>query len=259
MVELGFLCLNHIKEAQAKESLENFNYRNINLKGIIYEPRTCVRLVTREEQTTKYNKQLETLRISAEKEREKLEKKRQEIISLQANQNIPNDKKVEMLENRKQEAESSSLRLQSLASRIYDYEDLIETSEDYIEANDFFKHLRNSISHGFYSVNYAPGLKEKDLGKVIFHFEDWDISKEDRSNRKKVFSLDITGDQLMNIYEQIKDRLITSANTIDQQVDKRIFFKNKCGSPEYDEKIKTMHKKLEQRGATVIKTSTKES
>lgn len=259
MVELGFLCLNHIKEAQAKETLEDFNYRNINLKGIKYEPKSCVRLVTQEEQILKYNKQLEALKQSAEKEREKLEKKRQEIISLQENKNIPTEKKKEMLERRKQEIEETSIRLNSLTSRIYNYEDLIEISADYIETNDFFKHLRNSISHGFYSVDYSTGLKEKDLGKIVFHFEDWDISKEDRSNRKKVFSLDITGDQLMNIYEQLKDRLIESANTLDQQLDKRIFFRNKCQGSEYDERIKTMHKKLEQRGATIIKTTQKES
>lgn len=63
----------------------------------------------------------------------------------------------------------------------------------------------------------------------------------------------------MNIYEQLKDRLIESANTLDQQLDKQIFFRNKCKESEYDERIKTMHKKLEQRGATIIKTTQKES
>ena len=254
IIELGFLCLNHIKEAQAKEELTDFDYHNISLQGIVYEPKSCVRIVPKEEQITKYNNQLESLRKGATRERDALQRKHQDILSLQSNQTIPPTKRKELLERKKQEIEETSQRLNQLTSRIYDYEDKLEFCEDYVETNDFFKHLRNSISHGFYSVNYTKALKEKDLGKTIFHFEDWDISKEDRTKRQKVFSCDITADRLMRIFEELKNRLLVSANTIDQQQDKRIILRDNyhAASPE---KLNEYCKKLRDRGATVIKPS----
>lgn len=255
IIELGFLCLNHIKESQAKEELSDFNYHNISLKGIAYEPKSCVRLVTKEEQETKYNNQLVHLRQGATKEQATLQRKHNDIMHLQDNENIPPEKRKELLERKKQELEETSERLRKLTSQIYDYEDRFSSCEDYVETNDFFKHLRNSISHGFYSVDYTNGLKSKDLGKMVFHFEDWDISKEDRTVRKKVFSADITGDQLMRIFEELKERLIVSANTFDQQIDKRMVINNHLGPTADPIKLNALYKKYEDRGATIIKNT----
>ena len=253
MLELGFLCLNHIKESQSKDVLQYFNYHNISLKGIKYEPASCVRMISKEEQTEKHSKELSILYKVAEKERNALAKKYEEYRLLEGNSKINQNKKQVLLERKRQRIIELEANLSNTTSKIYDTEDMLENSEDYIETNDFFKHLRNSISHGFYKVDISPGLRKKNLGETIFHFEDWDISKTDRTKRTKVFEADITGDQLMAIYKELANRLIASANTFDEQEDKRIIFNDCCNNPRYNDKISAIYKKYTNRGATVIK------
>lgn len=255
IIDLGYLCLNHIKESHAKEELPSFNYHNISLKGINYSPKECVRIVTKDEQITKCDNQLKDLYPKLTRKKDALARKRQEIESIENSPRIPAAKKAQLLEQRKQEIIGISEELDSLSAKIYALEDKKTCAEDYVETNDFFKHLRNSISHGFYTIDYSKALKEKDLGKIMFHFEDWDISKSDRNNRKLVFAADIPASKLIEIFSELQERLLQDANSIDAQTEKVVYINDIRVHKKDDGKLEKALRRFNRRGAIVEKIS----
>lgn len=221
LLDLGFLCLNYIKEAQAKQELPNFNYHNISLKGVKYSPTTTVRIVDVAEQQTKLQNQINDLTPAMAKAKAAVEKAEEDLEKLDQNTKIPAQIKVQQYQSRKDSIIKNTQKYNELKAKINALQAQYDTAEDYVETNDFFKHLRNSISHGFYSIDYSKAFKDKDLGKIVFHFEDYEIDKNDRSIRKKVFEADISAKTLTTIFETLRNRIVENADTIAQQEDKR--------------------------------------
>ena len=221
LIDLGFLCLNYIKEAQAKQELPNFNYHNISLKGVKYSPTNTVRIVDVTEQQTKLQNQINDLTPAMQKAKSAVEKAEDDLEKLDKNTKIPAQIKAQQYQSRKDSILKNTQKYNELKTKIASLQASYDNAEDYVETNDFFKHLRNSISHGFYSIDYSKGLKDKDLGKVIFHFEDYEIDKNNRTKRTKVFEADITAKTLTTIFETLRDRIVENADTIAQQEDKR--------------------------------------
>ena len=253
LIDLGFLCLNHIKEAQAKQKLENFNYHNINLKGVTYWPKETVRLVSKEAKQDKLNNQIADLKPKQEKCKEQLQKTKTQIDKLEENSSMPPKIKKEQLAKKKELLTSQKQAYDDVTNRITTLQALHDSAEDYVEANDFFKHLRNSISHGFYSIDYSKGLSSKDLGKIIFHFEDWEIDKNDRTKRTKVFEADISAAKLTNIFEQLRNRIIENADSMYQQENKDFIIVDERENPKKDnEYVKRVTVQIASRGGNII-------
>ena len=253
LIDLGFLCLNHIKEAQAKQKLENFNYHNINLKGVTYWPKETVRLVNKEEKQAKLNNQIADLTPKKAKCKEQLEKTKMQIDKLEKNNSLPVEIKKEQLEKKKELLIRQKQSYDEISNRISALEEARDSALDYVETNDFFKHLRNSISHGFYSIDYSKGLSSKDLGKIIFHFEDWEIDGKDRTKRKKVFEASISANKLTDIFEQLRDRIIENADSMFQQENKDFIVLDERTNPEKDfGYVKRATEQITSRGGNLI-------
>lgn len=253
LIDLGFLCLNHIKEAQTKQKLEDFNYHNINLKGVTYWPEETVRLVNKEEKQEKLNNQIADLKPKQAKCKEQLQKTKTQIDKLEENDSMPVEIKKEQLEKKKELLISQKQSYDEVSNRINALKKAHDSAEGYVETNDFFKHLRNSISHGFYSIDYSKGLSSKDLGKIIFHFEDWEIDKNDRTKRKKVFEATISAAKLTNIFEQLRDRIIENADSMFQQENKDFIVIDERSNKEKDfEYVKRAAEQITSRGGNLI-------
>lgn len=253
LIDLGFLCLNYIKEAQAKQELPNFNYHNISLKGVKYSNNGCVRVVSIAEQQTKLTNQIADLTPAMHKAKKIVEKCEEELEKLDQNTKIPPQIKAQQYQSRKDSILRNTEKYNELKTKISSLQTAHDNAEDYVETNDFFRHLRNSISHGFYSIDYRKALKDKDLGKIVFHFEDFDIDQTNRSKRTKVFEADIEASRLTSIFETLRDRLVENADTISQQQDKRFIVTDqrieRTKNKEYVKKVKDS---ITSRGGVIV-------
>lgn len=209
LLDLGFLCLNHIKESTREEELPEFNYRNIDLRGVRYWPQNVVEYVDADK---KINTEIATVENQKNSKRRELKKINKYLKQLDGCQTLSESQKETLIKNR-EIANNLKLEINDLINKENDLKSKIGTVQDYYETNGFFRHLRNSISHGFYSIDYSDGLKRKDLGKIIFHFEDWEIDKNDRTNRNKVFEATMTAETLTNLFVQLRERLVKSINS----------------------------------------------
>ena len=253
LINLGFICLNYIKEAQAKQELPSFNYHNINLNGINYSPSSTVKIVPVAEQQTKLQNQINDLTPAMAKAKAAVKKAEEDIEKLNQNTKIPLQIKQQQYQSRKDSILKNTQKYNELKAKINILQTEYDNAEDYIETNDFFKHLRNSISHGFYRIDYSRGLKDKDLGKIIFHFEDYEIDKDNRSKRKKVFEADITAKRLTAIFESIEKRLINDSNSFDIEGEHNYFVLDTRSDPTKNkEYVKRIEDKVIANGGVII-------
>lgn len=224
ILDLGFLTLNYIKEVLHKEELPNFNYRNINLNSIKYIPSDCVKYVSKEEE----QKKLGTIIGELENRKNKLllttKKKKEDIDNIKKVSSLSDEKKEKIVSDKQKGLDEATSRLDEVTILINQLKEKLDNATDYYDANDFFKHLRNSISHGFYEVDYSEALKRKDLTKIVFIFSDYEIDANDRKNRKEVFRASITASKLIDLFEQLYQRLQQSYDTFDIYENKTMLY-----------------------------------
>lgn len=191
----SFFTFNYMLEAQKKEPIEDFHYFNLYVPCQIKYPKP-----------EEVIKQIPTKDIVAEIDRQ-IEKEKKSLKRI-----IPTIKGLITLEPRG----LNERQKHTLDQYTFQVSEIIETIEVYknrktaltarkpqvpnilYNSESFINHIRNSISHGFYTVDYLPGLKNKDLNKIVFHFEDYEIDKRTRSKRKS-FDCKITAEALIKL------------------------------------------------------------
>lgn len=245
ILELGFLCLNHVKEAQRKQRLPDFNYYDIDLSKTKYWPEECVKTISKEQQISKLKANAECY----EPETGRLIKtinKSQETIQNISNANIPEETKQKIILEHQKNIEESEIRLEQIKTELANIQKQSENATGYTNSNDFFKHLRNGISHGFYKIDYSEALEKKDMSLIKYHFQDWEINKDNRKDRKLVFEAEITAGQLLNIYQSIKERLDDSYAF---EIEEDIFIGDIRGEKTPDDGLyEELQKYIEERG-----------
>lgn len=171
-----FFVFNYMQEATKKDPIQNFNSKDISIPCKILFP-------------TPNNTQHATATKKKISEIDKLMEKLQEKID-----NPHLSKNTTLLESLKQQ----KLMLNIERRKLYAKKDQINTITNWHDSDELIRHIRNSISHGFYSINYLPGLQTKDLNKVIFHIEDYKVNKETR-DKTKTFECEITAAALIKL------------------------------------------------------------
>lgn len=254
ILDLGFLTLNYIKEVLHKEELPNFNYRNINLSSIKYSPSDCVKYVTKEEEQMKLEKIISEIENRINKITLSIKKKKEDIENIKKVDSLPDEKKQQIIADKQKSLDENNIKLDEATKMLDSLKENLINASDYYDTNDLFKHLRNSISHGFYEINYSEALKKKDLTKIIFKFYDYEIDESNRKNRKLVFSASITASKLMDLFEQLYQRLQNSYDTFDIYENKTIMFddmrKDKNMSKERAEEF---FENFKRKGFTLVK------
>lgn len=99
-------------------------------------------------------------------------------------------------ERKERELEEKTKRLQT---RKMEYEG------NYDDYTNFFRHLRNSIAHGTYEIDYIEALQKKDMRKIKYTFEDYKL--EDKEKKMPEFKLEINAERLMRIIESVQNRV----------------------------------------------------
>ena len=209
ILELGYISLNYIKEAGHKETLHDFKYYDFDLSKIKYWPKSCVKTVTKEEQQSRLSSEIAELSNKLSKWLPIIDKKKKTIESL-SGAPLSDEIKQEKISKTQEELLNAQNKLAELQTKITTLQELSDNATGYTNCNEFFKHLRNSISHGFYDIDYNSALENKDLSQTIFTFRDWEIDPNDRSKKQLIFEAQIPAYKLMQLYGQLKEKLVAS-------------------------------------------------
>lgn len=83
-------------------------------------------------------------------------------------------------------------------------EKIEKENETFVDSSNLFRHLRNSISHGRYAIDYSRGLTTGDLGNIEFHFYDYDTILY---GDKKAFEFNVSAKDLLKIIESFRKKV----------------------------------------------------
>lgn len=120
--------------------------------------------------------------------------------------NDKNPKKDELKEKYEREIAEYSEKIENLKEsikRLRAREN--EYTEKYNDYTNLFRHLRNSIAHGTYKIDYIEALKRKDMRKIKYTFEDYPIGDVERKNPE--FRLEITAANFLKLIESVQRRV----------------------------------------------------
>ncbi len=173
-----FFVFNYMQEATKKDPILNFNSKDISIpcKILFPIPNNVKHAIATKNKISQIDK---------------LMKKLQEKID-----NPHLSQNTTLLESLKQQKTMLNIEKRKL----YAKKDQINTITNWHDSDELIRHIRNSISHGFYSVNYLPGLQSKDLNKIVFHIEDYKVNKETR-DKTKTFECEITAEALIQLIQ----------------------------------------------------------
>ena len=223
VLSTGFFCFNYLKEAAKKEEQNVKFCKDFDLKGV-----KCV--FPKKDNLLKVCNNREFLvneLDKAEREEKKYNKKFNElnvnIESIRLNDCIPDDKKEKLIKNLEINLDEVREKLDDVSVKIPVYKEMLNKKTDYVNCSNFFKHLRNSFSHGFIEIDYNPGLKSKNVEDIVFIFKDYNIDKDDREKRNCVFHVEMTGDVLIRIINALHDRLCIFDELFDENKDTKYF------------------------------------
>ena len=197
---INYSC-GYLKENNNNNGLNLFEYHNINgLNGIVptidrtnsikkgldaTEVRESI-----QKQITASVSHIKNLKQDIERLESRITDKNPNKASLEADKKI---KEKKLLDVQK--------KVLSLQVRMTDYNG---TYDDYSE---FFRHMRNSISHGRYSIDYTNALTRKDFSKIQFTFRDYD--DEDNVKINPNFEVTLSAKQIHKVISGIKEKVNT--------------------------------------------------
>lgn len=89
-----------------------------------------------------------------------------------------------------------------------------EYNEDYIDYSEFFRHLRNSIAHGRYEIEYDRALRCNNFDKIKFTFFDYNEDNIEKNNPD--FKVILTASKIMKIMSGLQIRVNSQLNRENQ-------------------------------------------
>ena len=234
----------YLKEQNNSNDIPLFEYHNISgFEGIEIlidkgDKKSIQKHLSGEEKKEKYDKYIESLNSQIQSLKSKLNKAKR----LKEKLNDKNPKKQELLseynktieENTKQ-IEIISKKIEQIRKRKEEYE------EDYTDYSEFFRHLRNSIAHGNYTIEYNKALTKKDLSRIEYTFYDYPEGEEEIPE----FKVKLTASKLLKIINGVQTRVnnqLSNESKVDQieKTDylKQLFYEHQIQEDEEDENSK---------------------
>ena len=142
-----------------------------------------------------YRKQLENINASIRKTKKLIEG----LNNRNPNRKTMEQKFKESLKNSIDKKEEVIKQIFKLSIRRDEY------NQDYTDCSELFRHLRNSIAHGTYEINYDKALKKKNLEQTEITFIDYKEDDIERTN--PVFKLELNAKQIIMIMESVMTRV----------------------------------------------------
>ena len=189
----------YLKENNNNNGLNLFEYHNLNgLNGVV-PTIDHTNSIEKGVDSTKVRESIEKQIASTESQIRNLSRNIERLEKVITDKN-PNKASLEAEKKIKEEKLlEAQKKLLSLNVRKNDYNG---TYDDYSE---FFRHMRNSIAHGRYSIDYIKALKSKDFSKILFTFRDFD--ENDKINPS--FEVTLFAKQIIKIINGVKEKINT--------------------------------------------------
>jgi hypothetical protein len=121
-----------------------------------------------------------------------------------------------------------------------------EYDKDYIDYSTLFRHLRNSIAHARYTVDWGEALKSNNLEKIRFTFLDYN-----EDNAEKVqpdFKIELTAYKIEKIIDAVQTRVndqLKKEEQMDKITETKLYFSEKTG--EVTTEKQNAHEELEEK------------
>lgn len=91
--------------------------------------------------------------------------------------------------------------------------------ESYEDSSLFFAHIRNSITHSTFTIDYDEMFETSSLSKIKYHFEDFDS----KNNQKyKTFEIDLYAEDIIKLIDIMKSNVnnrTLNKQKIDYEID----------------------------------------
>ena len=201
LLGMAYYMLNYTREINEQNERSFFNYYDIgNLEGI------SAKLVDdngNEEEspiqinpTPKLQKELENVKTDLSNLRRRMQFKRRKLRKLENPEDrTPN--KEETITSLKEELSNDEKKAEEYVSQRYRLEcDIKECQENsYRDSSEFFRHLRNSLAHGNYTITYGD---LNNLEEITYCFRDMD------ERTLKTYTVELTARQLSMILDAVQ-------------------------------------------------------
>ena len=173
--------LNYLYETNQKMDREIFKYSEVDLNEIVIENKTTDKLVKTTDPLFKEKEELASTRKQLKELFDKLKWSKNQILILNnPKNNDPN--KYAKLESIKEFINNYDARKKELEDKEQMLSDFIDSNTHklpYMDSYHLFRHLRNSIAHGRFIVNFDNGYIAGDIGKSEIVFYDIDDGAND--------------------------------------------------------------------------------
>ena len=206
LLGLAYYCFDYSREVNQNNGKSFFNFYDIEgLDGlqpkIIYKDGTESLIPIVEEVNPKTKAFNTVANIDAQIEKLKKEKQLKENTKTSLlNPKNKNPRKEEILASIDEWMEGYEESLEKLKNEKTLAEEVLENSEDVVlkDSSNFFRHLRNSMAHGNYTINYGSF---GNMDEILYSFKDYD--KETSST----YCVELTSKQLENLVDAFQKKL----------------------------------------------------
>lgn len=215
--EMNYAC-GYLKE---NSSEDNAIFEYHNLKGIgkvtpnidLNEEKAVQSGVSGEEKQKKIDLAIENYKAQLNN----VEKDIQKLNLLISKLNEKNPKREELNAKYQKSIEEDLEKKKKIMGQIFKLSIRREEySDDYIDYSELFRHLRNSIAHGRYRIDYKKALERKDFNKIKVTFYDFDDKDTNKGKENPDFELELTADKIIKIISSVQNRVNEQLNRENQ-------------------------------------------
>ena len=190
LMQYSFYCLNTYKERAKQINIEDLLYTSNELSKINYiDVYDC-------DKDEIENKIIEKLKSEKNKLKIAQENKEKQINGIMSTTKLENDDKISKLKERREELDRISITRKQIDEKLHELTEKQGKYGDYFSSPEFFDRLRNSISHGYYEIDYLSGLKTKNLENMIIRFYD-------KNDKRIVFDFKIRAADLISLFNTL--------------------------------------------------------
>ena len=79
--------------------------------------------------------------------------------------------------------------------------------DEIVDSSNFFSHIRNSIAHGWYKIDYSKYYNTRNLDEIMFSFPTYDPKSRERD-----FEVQVSAKNLLNVIGKISEKINENIN-----------------------------------------------
>lgn len=211
LLNYSFFTFDYLREMNERNSHKLFLYKDFDMTGINCQSFVGEELVKSVDPKQRIKMEVEDIRSRIRKldAAKKAKLKRKSDYEAAGDRLLDRENKFNQLTKEISDIDESLLaEFEKLTKLSNDLDGDLETP--YFDCRNLFRHLRNSVAHYRYSVDYADSIVRGDYDRMKFHFEDYDDIYDEDGNvvgEKLNFTMDCTARTLRRFLEDVNSRI----------------------------------------------------